>query len=100
MSGAANAARTVSLDLQPLFPDPIVEQEAYPAAYIDHTNDVWRVRTATEEVVVRAPRLAAELASPFWWGGLQLFGLDPTRPRRLAALNERLAALRGRFITP
>ncbi len=93
MSGAANAARTVSLDLQPLFPDPIVEQEAYPAAYIDHTNDVWRVRTATEEVVVRAPRLAAELASPFWWGGLQLFGLDPTRPRRLAALNERLAAL-------
>lgn len=83
----------VPFDLQPLFPEPILEQEAYPAAYSDHTNDVWRVRTATEEVIVRAPRPAAELASPFWWGARKLFGLDPTRPRRLAALNARLAAL-------
>jgi len=93
MGGAANEPGTTPLDLQALFPEPILEQETYPAAYSDHTNDIWRVRTATEEVVVRAPRPAAELASAFWWGTQQFFGIDPTRPWRLAALNDRLAAL-------
>jgi len=93
MSEAAHEPEIAPLDLQPLFSDPILEQDAYPTAYSDHTNDVWRVRTATEDVVVRAPRPAAELASPFWWGARELFGLDPTRPRHLAALNARLAAL-------
>lgn len=81
------------MELQALFPDTIVEQTAYPAAYTDHTNEVWRVRTATEDVVVRAPRPAAALASPFWWGATALFGIDPTRPARLAALNATLATL-------
>jgi hypothetical protein len=93
MGGAANERGDAPLDLGPLFPGPILEQEAYPVAYSDHTNDVWRVRTATEDVVVRAPRPAAELASPFWWGARELFGLDPQQPRRLAALNEHLASL-------
>lgn len=93
MSNTTHGTEAVPLDLQPLFPEPILEQVAYPAAYSDHTNDVWLVRTATEEVVVRAPRPAAELASPFWWGTHELFGIDPTRPGRLAALNDRLAAL-------
>jgi hypothetical protein len=53
------------MDLQPLFPEPIIEQIAYPPAYTDHTNEVWRVRTATEDVVVRVPRPAAELESAF-----------------------------------
>jgi len=93
MSDATDGRISRSLDLQPLFTEPILTQEAFPAAYSDHTNDVWRVRTATEEVVVRAPRPAAELTSPFWWGARELFGIDPTRPRRLAALNAHLAAL-------
>ncbi|HEY8600594.1 MAG TPA: hypothetical protein VIL85_19315, partial [Thermomicrobiales bacterium] len=56
------------IDLQPLFDAPIIEQYAYPAAYPDHTNDVWRVRTATETAVVRSPRPARELDTPFWRG--------------------------------
>lgn len=93
MSDATDGRASRSLDLQPLFPEPILAQEAFPAAYSDHTNDVWRVRTATEVVVVRAPRPASELASPFWWGAHALFGIEPTRPHRLAALNARLASL-------
>ncbi len=82
------------MDLQPLFPDPIIAQAAYPAAYADHTNDIWHVRTANEEVVVRAPRRADEwdhAASAFWWGCRHLCGLDPTRPERLLAVNDLLA---------
>ena len=84
------------IDLQPLFAAPIIEQRAYPAAYPDHTNDIWRVRTATEEVVVRAPRPAAEwdhAASPFWRGCRHLFGLDPTDTARLATTNALLGGL-------
>lgn len=82
------------MDLQPLFPEPIVAQTPFTAAYADHTNDVWRVRTATEDVVVRAPRRPDEwdhAASAFWRGCRDLFGLDPTRPERLLAVNDLLA---------
>ncbi len=81
------------MDLQPLFADPIIEQHAYPAAYTDHTNEVWRVRTATGEAVVRVPRPTAELDSPFWRGCRHLFGLDPTAPARLARTNALLGRL-------
>jgi aminoglycoside phosphotransferase len=81
------------MDLQPLFPEPIIEQVAYPAAYTDHTNDVWRVRTRSEDVVVRVPRPAAELESAFWWGCHHLFDLALARIERLAPLNDLLARL-------
>ena len=82
-----------TLDLQPLFTAPIREQVALDPAYSDHTNDVWHVRTADEDVIVRAPRPADELVSPFWWGCRQLFGLDPGHLERLAPLNAQLARL-------
>jgi aminoglycoside phosphotransferase len=82
-----------TLDLQPLFTAPIREQVALDPAYPDHTNDIWRVRTADEDVIVRAPRPADELVSPFWWGCRRLFGLDPGRPEHLAPLNAQLARL-------
>lgn len=81
------------IDLQPLFAAPIIEQYAYPAAYTDHTNDIWRVHTATETAVVRAPRPAAELDSPFWRGCRHLFGLDPTDTARLATTNALFGSL-------
>ena len=81
------------MDLQPLFPEPIVAQVAYPAAYSDHTNEIWRVRTAREDVVVRVPRPVEELDSAFWWGCRQLFGIDPERIDRLVPLNDLLAHL-------
>lgn len=82
------------MDLQALFAAPIIAQIPYPAAYADHTNEVWRVCTATEDVVVRVPRAAREwdhAASAFWSGCRQLFGLDPTRPERQAPVNALLA---------
>ena len=83
----------VNIDLQPLFSAPIVEQVLFPPAYSDHTNLVWRVRTAHEEVIVRMPRAMDDLNSPFWWGCLHLFGIDPRRPAALVAVNADLASL-------
>lgn len=80
-------------DLQPLFAAPITEQVAFPPAYADHTNHVWRVRTADEHVVVRLPRQADEPDSPFWWGVKTLFGIDPRDPAPLVGVNAQLAAL-------
>ena len=81
------------IDLQPLFPDPIVAQIALPPAYADHTNHVWRVRTAHEEAIVRLPRARGELDTPFWWGCRDLFGIDPRQPAALVAVNAQLAEL-------
>ena len=78
-------------DLQPLFAEPIIEQVAFPPAYADHTNHVWRVRTASEDVVVRLPREADEAVGGFWWGVNALFGIDPHDPARLVAVNARIA---------
>lgn len=80
-------------NLQPLFANPIVEQILFPPAYSDHTNLVWRVRTAREEAIVRMPRAIGELNSPFWWGCHHLFGSDPRRPAALVAVNALLADL-------
>ena len=80
-------------DLQPLFIDPILEQTAFPPAYTDHTNHVWRIRTASEDVVVRLPRQTGDPTSPFWWGSNHLFGIDPRHPAALVAVNAQLARL-------
>lgn len=80
-------------DLQPLFPEPIIEQYPLPPAYADHTNHVWLVRTTGEEAIVRLPRQAVTLDSPFWWGCHHLFGIDPRRPDALIPVNEQLARL-------
>ena len=53
--------------LQALFCEPILEQQYLDPGYSGHANDVWRVRTATEEVVVRALR-RDEAEGPFWDG--------------------------------
>lgn len=78
------------MNLQPLFPDPILSQRAIPAAYADHTNNLWAVQTKNGQYIVRLPRPAAELQTPFWRGVQFLFGLDPTNPSRLATINRLL----------
>jgi aminoglycoside phosphotransferase len=83
----------INIDFQPLFAAPIIEQALFPPAYSDHTNFVWRVRTAREEVIVRMPRATDDLNSPFWWGCHHLFGIDPRRPAALVAVNAELAEL-------
>ncbi|MCQ6557222.1 aminoglycoside phosphotransferase family protein [Paenibacillus mendelii] len=63
--------------LQQLFQEPIEEIIALDPGYSGHASDVWSVRTASQEVVVRSSRLQDEPAREFWWGCKFIFGIDP-----------------------
>jgi hypothetical protein len=71
------------MDLQPLFDARIREQTYLDPGYSGHASDVWLVRTATEEAVVRASRVGGGQPGgtmyEFWWGCHHLFGIDPRR---------------------
>ncbi len=77
------------MNLQPLFDEPILEQLYLDPGYSGHANDVWLVRTAREQAVVRAFRGVQE--GSFWDGCRQLFGVDPSRLFNLEPLNALLA---------
>lgn len=79
--------------LQALFPDPIEEQKNLDPGYSGHASDVWLVRTATEEAVVRTSRLIDEPDNEFWRGLKGLFGIDPRRVGDLEPVNGYLCAL-------
>jgi hypothetical protein len=68
--------------LQPMFKEPILEQIYLDPGYSGHASDVWLVRTAAEEVVVRASRVQSSQPGgtmhEFWWG-CHRFGMDPRR---------------------
>jgi aminoglycoside phosphotransferase (APT) family kinase protein len=81
------------VNLQPLFPEPILEQEYLEPGYSGHSNDVWRVKTAGEEVVVRLCKLQSDPDDEFWWGCHRLFGVDPRRVFNLEPLNRELSRL-------
>ena len=76
--------------LQSLFMMPIVEQVYLDPGYSGHANDIWRVKTAQEEVVVRILR-DREPGGPFWKGCQYLFGLDPRNIFDLEEINAVLA---------
>ncbi len=80
------------MDLQPLFDEPILAQEYLDPGYSGHASDVWRVRTASGVVVVRAYRWGGP-GGPFWGGLHQLFGIDPSQVWDLDPLNARLTSL-------
>lgn len=81
------------MDLQPLFPDKILEQVALDPGYSGHASDVWLVRTCNEEVVVRASRLNGDPANDFWWGAWRVFGIDPRRVFDMEIVNRYLSQL-------
>lgn len=81
------------MNLQPLFREPIIQQSYLDPGYSGHANDVWRVKTATEEVVMRMYRWPGEMDGPFWWGCHQLFGIDPRQLFALEPLNTLLNSL-------
>lgn len=76
----------MTVDLQAIFHEPIPEQVYLDPGYSGHANDVWKVRTPSETVVVRAYRWG-EPGGPFWGGCNALFGLDPSQSSRLEAIN-------------
>jgi aminoglycoside phosphotransferase (APT) family kinase protein len=80
------------MDLQPLFEQPILEQTVLDPGYSGHANDVWRVRTSTETVIVRSFR-GEQPEGPFWHGCRRLFGIDPADLFALEPLNALLGEL-------
>lgn len=76
------------MDLQPIFSDPILEQTYLDPGYPDHASDVWLVKTASEEVVVRVSRLGSQPADAFWLGVHELFGVDAGNVLDLEAVND------------
>ncbi len=67
---------TASL-VQQLFQEPILHMHELDPGYDEHASDVWLVKTRSSEVVVRRSRLTEEPSREFWWGCLNLFGIDP-----------------------
>jgi hypothetical protein len=63
--------------LQQLFDEPIEEITMLDPGYSGHASDVWLVKTASKEVVVRSSRWRHEPNREFWWGCKFMFGIDP-----------------------
>jgi aminoglycoside phosphotransferase (APT) family kinase protein len=79
-------------DLQDLFVERIYEQVELDSGFDDHGSSVFRVRTASEHVVVRSFR--DELAQGPFWGCLhELFGVDPRATSEVVGLHALLSTI-------
>ncbi|KPV42148.1 phosphotransferase [Alicyclobacillus ferrooxydans] len=78
------------MNLQPLFPTPIVSVTQFPDTHPGQASFVWLVETESERAIVRTTRMSKEPADEFWHGCLSLFGIDPTDVFALEAVNESL----------
>lgn len=72
---------------------PIVEARALDPGYSGHGSDVWLVRTAAGELIVRSSRLREEPDREFWWGLKALFGVDPRNMDHFEAALKLLSGL-------
>ncbi len=81
------------VNLQPLFSAPVLRQTLFPDVHPGQASNVWLVETEEESVIVRSTRMTAEPADAFWWGGRDLFGVDPTHVFALAQVNRVLREL-------
>jgi hypothetical protein len=54
--------------LQQLFHEPIERITYLDPGYSGHASDVWLVKTAREERVVRSSRWTEAPTREFWWG--------------------------------
>jgi hypothetical protein len=86
------------MDLQPLFDAPILEQRYLDRDYDGFGNDVWVVRTAVENTVVRVAAYDTA-GGPFWDGVERLFGIDYSNVERLRAIDDAIREA-GAFRSP
>ncbi|MCL6452921.1 MAG: phosphotransferase [Alicyclobacillus sp.] len=84
-------------NLQPLFPEPILEQHLFPDVHPGQASYVWRVTTARERRIVRTSRLTAAPEDAFWVGCRELFGVQPCNFLDMYDIN---ATLRSRTSLP
>lgn len=80
----------MNLNLQPLFPDKILEQHLLPEQHVGQASYVWRVATANERRIVRTTRVTHSPSNEFWWGCRELFGIDPSNVFAMTSINETL----------
>ncbi|SDX03635.1 phosphotransferase [Paenibacillus sp. CF384] len=71
--------------LQQLFDEPIEQITVLDPGYSGHASDVWLVKTAAGEQVVRVSRMKEAPTHEFWWGCHDLFGIDPRHMRHFIA---------------
>jgi hypothetical protein len=81
------------VNLQPLFPSPILDAQYVERDYADFANDVWIVRTADEHVVVRVSRHEGVIGA-FRDGVARLFGVAFTI-MELRPISERVNEITG-----
>ncbi|MGZ9584510.1 phosphotransferase [Paenibacillus marinisediminis] len=70
-----------------LLKDHIEEVRTLDPGYSGHASDVWYIKTASDEVIVRSSRLQTEPDNNFWWGCKYLFGIDPRHVQYMEAAN-------------
>lgn len=73
--------------LQQLFASPILSVQTLHPGYEDHASDVFLVKTAFEEVIVRSSKMTEEPNNDFWWGCKNLFGIDPRNVHQLETVH-------------
>ncbi|MDF4755976.1 hypothetical protein P3527_24310, partial [Vibrio parahaemolyticus] len=76
--------------LQQLFASPILSIQTLHPGYEEHASDVFLVKTAFEEVIVRSSKMTEEPNNDFWWGCKNLFGIDPRNVHHLEHIHELL----------
>lgn len=76
---------TLKSTLQQLMHEPIESITTLDPGYSGHASDVWLVKTASEEHVIRSSRWTEAPSREFWWGCYDLFGIDPRRMRHFEA---------------
>jgi len=81
------------MELQFLFEEPILEICELTPGYSDHASDVWLVKTASQEAVVRASRLKEDPNNDFWRGCKNVFGIDPRMVFTLENVNNTLSEI-------
>ncbi|WP_422661248.1 aminoglycoside phosphotransferase family protein [Paenibacillus sp. EC2-1] len=84
----------IEYKLQELFHDPIERITSLDPGYSGHASDVWLVKTARGEYVVRSSRMTEAPSREFWWGCYDLFGIDPRQMRHF----EKNAAMLGSIL--
>jgi len=72
-------------NLQKLFNEPIERTVYLDPGYSGHASDVWLVKTALQEQIVRSSRWTEAPSREFWWGCYDLFGIDPRHKRYFKA---------------
>ncbi|WP_439019813.1 nitrate reductase [Bacillus thuringiensis] len=73
--------------LKQLFTVPILSVQTLHPGYEDHASDLFLVKTASEEVIVRSSKMTEEPNNDFWWGCKNLFGIDPRNVHHLETVH-------------